>query len=332
MVKPSRPPQAGDLRTPRKRVNQADWHQGEGNSMRNTLFAFGIGLSACLAISACEPQSIDDPVRVRVDGAVAAVVNGEAIYLADVELEATAQGVIGRGEPIGIGHPSYQTILDQLIDQRLMAQEALGKDLHLESSAERRLEAARERVLGNLLVEHLVATNVTEERIRQMYSEQAALQQIEDQVRVALIVVETEDEASTVRERVTTGEEFAVVAFEVSTDSATRIEGGELGYVQPNLMGEPFASTIANTAVGDVSEPFETEAGWSLIKVEDRRTPAPKTLEEMRSDLVTFLTLGEISQILKTLREEAIVEPGNGVPTIDPETLLERAPADDDSL
>ncbi|MEM9739833.1 MAG: peptidylprolyl isomerase [Pseudomonadota bacterium] len=300
--------------------------------MQKSLLGCIAGVGVCVLFAACDVSIADDPVRVGVDGAVAAVVNGDPIYLADIELEATAQGAIATGEPIGIGHPAFQTILDQLIDQRLMAQEAVGKSLDLEANAERRLEAARERVLGNLLVEHLVARNVTEERIREMYAEQAALQQIEDQVRVALILVDTEDEAVRVRERVTTGEEFAVVAFEVSTDTATRIEGGELGYVQPNLMGEPFASTIADTAVGDVSEPFETDKGWNLIKVEDRRTPAPRSLEEMRPDLVTFLTLGEISQILKTLREEAVVEPGNGVPTIDPVTLQSRDPIPDDSL
>ncbi|MEO0786469.1 MAG: peptidylprolyl isomerase [Pseudomonadota bacterium] len=300
--------------------------------MRNTLMIGLGGLAAALILAACEPAAEDAPVRVRVDGAVAAIVNGDPIYLADVELEATAQDLIESGEPIGIGHPSYQSILDQLIDQKLMAQEATGKALHEEANASRRLQAARERVLGNLLVEHLVARNVTDERIREMYAEQARLQQIEDQVRVALIVVDTEEEAIDVRERVTTGEEFAVVAFEVSTDSATRIEGGELGYVEPNLMGEPFASTIANTAIGDVSEPFQTEAGWNLIKVEDRRTPAPKTLEEMRPDLVTFLTLGEISQILRTLRDEAVIEPGNGVPTIDPSTLADPDGVPDDSL
>ena len=300
--------------------------------MCRSLMTLLAGLCAALVLAGCEPAGNDDSVRLRVEGAVAAMVNGEPIYLADVELEATAQGAIASGEPIGIGHPQYQDILDQLIDQKLMAQEAVGKNLHLEGSAQRRLDAARERVLGNLLVEHLVARNVTEERIREMYSEQSSLQQIEDQVRVALIIVETEEEARSVRERVTTGEEFAVVAFEVSMDAASRIEGGELGYVQPNLMGEPFSSVIANTVEGDVSEPFETEVGWNLIKVEDRRTPAPQTLEEMRPDLVTFLTLGEISQILRTLRNEAVVEPGNGVPTIYPDRLPADNPAADDSL
>lgn len=295
------------------------------NALRHALFAAIGGL----VLTACNPQGTDPAARVRVDGAVAAVVNGDPVYLADVELEAAAQGRIDPGEPFGIGHPAYQDVLDQLIDQRLMAQEALAKDLDKEGTSPRRLEAARERVLGNILVESLVAANVTDEKIRQMYAEQVNLQQIDDEVKVSVILVETEEEAETVRRRVTSGEEFSVVAFEVSQDSASRLEGGALGYVQPTLMGEPFSSAIGNTSVGDVSEPFESEAGWYLIKVEDRRTPPPKTLEEMRPEIVTFLTYAEISQILKALRAEAVIEPGNGVPTVTPEELSNPSQPDD---
>lgn len=284
---------------------------------------------AALPMAACTPQDESPAARVRVDGAVAAVVNGDPVYLADVELEAAAQGRIAPGEPFGIGHPAYQDVLDQLIDQRLMAQEALAKGLHQEGTAPRRLEAARERVLGNILVESLVAAHVTDEKIREMYAEQVALQQIDDEVQISMILVDTEEEAIEVRRRVTSGEEFSVVAFEVSQDTATRLEGGALGYVQPTLMGEPFSSAIGNTSVGDVSAPFESEAGWHLIKVDDRRTPPPKTLEEMRPEIVTFLTYAEISQILKALRAEAVIEPGNGVPTVSPEDLASPPPAED---
>ncbi|MCI4645849.1 MAG: peptidylprolyl isomerase [Hyphomonadaceae bacterium] len=288
-----------------------------------------IALLISLPMAACTPREESPAARVRVDGAVAAVVNGDPVYLADIELEAASQGLIEPGEAFGIGHPAYQTVLDQLIDQRLMAQEALAKGLNREGTAPRRLEAARERVLGNILVESLVAAHVTDEKIRQMYSQQVGLQQIDDEVRISMILVETEEEAEEVRQRVTTGEEFNVVAFEVSLDTATRLEGGALGYVQPNLMGEPFASAIGDTSVGDVSEPFESDTGWHLIKVEDRRTPPPKTLEEMRPEIVTFLTYAEISQILKTLRAEAVIEPGNGVPTLSPDDLPATSRPDD---
>lgn len=261
-------------------------------------------------------QRSPDVARVEVDGIVASRVNGSAIYLADVELEATAQGLINPGERIGIGHPAYREVLDQLIDQRLMAQEAEARGLHLDANARRRLESARERVLGNLLVESLVASGVTEERVRQMYSEQVALQQIDDEVRIRHILLESEADALAARTRIMAGEDFSSVAFDISLDTATRIEGGELGYVEPTIIGEPFSSMIADTDVGAVSVPFESEAGWHLIKVEDRRSPPPSTLDQMRPQILTFLTYAEISEILTALRREAVLEAGADVPRI----------------
>ncbi|MEM1105070.1 MAG: peptidylprolyl isomerase [Pseudomonadota bacterium] len=265
---------------------------------------------ACAALVGCEDPGRSEPVRVPVEGAVAAEVNGEPVYLADVELEAAAQGAVETAAALAIGDAAYGEILEQLIDQKLLAQEAVARGLDLDANAQRRLNAARERVLGNLLVEHLVATQVTEERVAAMYAEQAALQQIEDQVRLARIVVATQDAAEAARTRIASGEAFADIAVELSEDSTTRAGGGELGYVEPNRLGEPFSSTIANTGIGEVSQPFETDEGWNLITVQDRRTPPPQTLAEMRPDLVTFLTLGEISQILSSLRREAEITPG----------------------
>ena len=126
------------------------------NALRHALFAAIGGL----VLTACNPQGTDPAARVRVDGAVAAVVNGDPVYLADVELEAAAQGRIDPGEPFGIGHPAYQDVLDQLIDQRLMAQEALAKDLDKEGTSPRRLEAARERAT----VSEVVSTIATVDR------------------------------------------------------------------------------------------------------------------------------------------------------------------------
>lgn len=278
-----------------------------------------IAISSFLAIAACTDQPSDPMAQVPVSGAIATYVNGEPIYLSEVEIEAAAQGRTRPGEGIGIGHPAYQDILDQLIDQRLMAQQAVALGLHTDENAIRRLTSARERVLGNILVENLVAKNITEDRIREMYAEQVALQQIDDEVRIRHILSETEEAAAAARARIMAGEDFSTVAFEVSTDMSTRIDGGDLGYVEPNLLGEPFASQIADTAVGDVSLPFESEQGWHIMKVEDRRTPAPKTLDEMRSEIVTFLTYAEISQILKSLRNDAVLSPGDSVPRYSPD-------------
>ncbi|OYW84407.1 MAG: hypothetical protein B7Z22_10715, partial [Hyphomonas sp. 32-62-5] len=177
---------------------------------------------------------------------------------------------------------------------------------------------AQERIMGNLLVESVVAEQVTDEIIDKMYAEQVRLQQVNDQVSVAHIVTDTEEEAEAVWLRVQAGEAFESLVFNHSKDSATRMENGDLGYVAPNDLPDPYPVVIANTPVGEVSPPFEADGSWRLIKVKDRRTEPPKTREEMRPEIATFLTLNEVSRILRRLRTEATIEQGSGqkyVPT-----------------
>ncbi|MEO0466056.1 MAG: peptidylprolyl isomerase [Pseudomonadota bacterium] len=267
---------------------------------------------------ACEPADPNVETAITVEGAVSSVVNGEPVYFADVELEAVNQGLIQPDAPFGLGHPAYQDVLDQLIDQRLMAQEAVAMQLDEDGTARRRLRAAEERVLGNLLVEDLVARNLSEALILETYGEQVRLQQIDDQVRLRHIVLATQDEALAARQRVLNREDFGALAFELSLDTETRINNGDLGFVAPATLDEPFVSNIANTSVGEMSAPFESDMGWHILQVVERRTPPPTTLDEMRPRIVSFLTLREISQILRSLRDEAVISPGNGVPAYTP--------------
>lgn len=264
------------------------------------------------ALFACSPTPEQAAVNLRVDSAKATTVNGEAIYVSDVELEAASQGIIAAGEPFIAEHPDFQKVLDQLIDQKLMAQEARRLGLDAGNDAQRRLLAAEERILGNILVESLVAKEVNEESIQRMYNEQVQLQQLDDEVRIRHIIVEDQTTADKVIADLQAGGDFAALAFEYSTDKDTRLEGGELGFVAPNHLNDPFPTEIANTQVGAYSRPFETERGWHILQVDERRVPAPKTIDQMRPEIVRFLTFREISKILRALRADARLSSGRG--------------------
>jgi peptidyl-prolyl cis-trans isomerase C len=80
---------------------------------------------AIMTAAACSPPP-EEEVPVRVEGATAATVNGEKIYVSDVELEAVARGLVPAGAKVKSGDPEYDTVLNQLIEQKLMAQEAFG--------------------------------------------------------------------------------------------------------------------------------------------------------------------------------------------------------------
>lgn len=267
---------------------------------------------AVLALAGCTQEGFELEEPREVSREVAARVNGEEIYTADVEVEAVARGLVVSGASLQADDEAYRQVLDQLIDQKLMAQEAKRLGLEKDPAGMRRLEMAQERIMGNLLVESVVSQQVTDEMIDRMYAEQVRLQQVNDEVSVAHIVTDTEEEAEAVWLRIQAGEAFESLVFNHSEDSATRMENGDLGFVSPNDLPEPYPVVIANTAVGEVSPPFEVDGSWRILKVKDRRTEPPKTREEMRPEIATFLTLSEVSRILRRLRTEANIEKGSG--------------------
>lgn len=267
------------------------------------ILSLGLG-----SLAACNPAPNVQINTTIIDSTTAAFVNGETIYISDVELEAVAQGLIEPGSDFGPSHPDFPQVLEQLIDQRLLAQEAVRRGLDKDPAAQRRLAAGRERLLGNILVESLVANEVTEDAIDRMYEEQVKLQQLDDEVRIRQIVVASESDTEIIVDELNNGRDFAEAALEYSTDVRTRLDGGDLGWIKPNELNDPYAAIIGNTVTGAVSEVFETEAGWTILKVDERRTTPPKTKNEMRPEIITFMTFTQISDILRELRFSADIQ------------------------
>lgn len=278
--------------------------------------AVGIIVAGALIVWAFRPADPPaDPVQTAeseleaIDaGPAVAMVRGEPIYLSEVRREAAAQGLIAPADRIAPGDAAFDRVLDELIDQTLLAQEALSRGLDDTPEARRRLETARERILGNVLVEAEVAGAVTDETIARMYEEQVRLVEMGDEVRVRHILVDTREEAEALKERAEAGEDFFTLAFDNSTDEATRLEGGDLGYVTSDSLVGPLAVAAYATPVGQISSPVETEFGWHIVQVTDRRAQLQPDLEELRPRIVRFMTFDTIQRLLADLRDGADIE------------------------
>jgi parvulin-like peptidyl-prolyl isomerase len=81
----------------------------------------------------------------------------------------------------------------------------------------------------------------------------------------------TRTRADSVRTAIVEGSlSFADAAAEFSADTATGANGGDLGRYTPDELVEPLSSTVAGLAVGEVSAPVATPAGFHLIRVSER--------------------------------------------------------------
>ncbi|MFV1999696.1 MAG: peptidylprolyl isomerase [Acidimicrobiia bacterium] len=90
------------------------------------------------------------------------------------------------------------------------------------------------------------------------------------------ILVATQDEARDVQSRLESGENFADLAIELSTDAASGANGGDLGCAPPSGYVPPFADATMSAEVGVVTEPVETEFGYHLILVNERTEAPPE--------------------------------------------------------
>ncbi len=276
-----------------------------------------------LALSACDTQSRGESEEfgaaiVRLGDQIAAEVDGSPIYVSDVHREGVSQGIIEQAETLDPASPLFGQLLEELVDQRLLAQEAIRRNLNDSDEARRRLAAARERILGNILVESVVDGAVTEDALRRMYEEQVKLVELGDEVRARHILVDTYEEAEEIVALISGGGDFAAVALERSKDPASRLEGGDLGYFTPDMMTAPFQRAAFETEVGAISKPFKTEFGWHVLRVEDRRAEQRPTFEEMRARIVRFMTFDEIQRLVDVLRAKAEVRTALGPASAEP--------------
>ena len=109
----------------------------------------------------------------------------------------------------------------------------------------------------------------------------------EPQIRVRHILLDTEEEAQTVLQRLEDGEDFAALATEVSTDTLSAELGGDLGWIPKGEMDTAFDEVAFNLPVGEISDVVETPRGFHIILVEDSdddRELDPEILDQRRRD------------------------------------------------
>ncbi len=105
----------------------------------------------------------------------------------------------------------------------------------------------------------------------------------ERQIHARHILVETQEEAEAVLERLEAGEDFAALAEELSQDPGSAEEGGDLGWFPRRQMVTEFDEAAFSLSPGEISDIVETSFGFHIIKVEDvdeDRELEPVTLQQ----------------------------------------------------
>ncbi len=271
------------------------------------------GLSCALAVAcaaplvACTPRPAPQHAPEPGDKAVATV-DGQTVWASDVKREAVAQGLIGEGEPLDVSSDAFHQMLDEVVDQKLLAAQAIKQKLDKDPMAQRRLAAARDQILGNMLVQSVVDRAVTDQAIQTLYQEQLSRSKLADEIHARQIVVASPAEAEAIKKQLAGGTAFESLAIEKSIDQATRFNGGDLGYFTTDVMPSAYEAALKEAKPGEIVGPVKVDNGFAVIKVEDRRPEQPITLEQAKPQIVRFLTYNQVRDLLKRLRDQSKVK------------------------
>jgi PPIC-type PPIASE domain len=246
--------------------------------------------------AALDAAGAGNPVLARVDG--------YEIRWADVEASARDLPETYRGRIEAI----LPALLGRLIDLRLLVGAGREAGLAEDKAVRQEVTEFEDRLIGEAFVEQKIASALDTKVLRARY--EAYLQGLaaRAEVRTRHILLASRAEALEVIALLDEGADFATLARARSL-APSAAQGGELDYFTRDSMAPAFAEKAFLLKVGEYSSaPLETEFGWYVIKLEDRRSETPRSFFNMRDELRQEARREALDRMLAELRGRANIE------------------------
>jgi peptidyl-prolyl cis-trans isomerase C len=199
-------------------------------------------------------------------------------------------------------------IVDQLVDQTLLAEEGTKGSTEDPLEVKLHLENERRGTLAARVVKERVGAPVDQAEIEAAYQKQVEAFTPQTEYQAAHILVPTEEEAKKIAAELEGGADFAELATLHSTDPGSGASGGSLGWFGAGQMVPEFEAAVKELEPGAVSAPVKTQFGWHIVKLEDTRETTPATLEEARPEIENVIRQQRLEAEIEGLREQAQID------------------------
>nr|WP_257787940.1 peptidylprolyl isomerase [Limihaloglobus sulfuriphilus] len=161
---------------------------------------------------------------------------------------------------------------------------------------------------------------VSDEDVKNYYDENTQQFKQPEQVRASHILVKVEKDASeedkaaakeeikAIKAKIDAGEDFAELAKSES-DCPSGKNGGDLNFFSQGRMVKPFSDAAFAMEVGEISDVVETQFGYHIIKVTDKKEANTQTFDEVKANIKARLESEKrnkyVSSYIEKLKEEA---------------------------
>ncbi len=269
----------------------------------NTTFRHATVTALVLALAAAPALAKDKKADAAAERV--AVVNGKTIPANRADALMAAQMAQGQADTPEL----HNAIREELVRREILAQEAQKKGFDKKPEVQGQMELARQGVLiGAYLNNYVRSHPITDEAVKKEY----------DAIRTALgdkeyktrhILVEKEDDAKAIIEKLKKGEKFEDLAKQSSKDPGSKDRGGDLGWATPGSYVKAFSDAMVKLEKGKFTEaPVKSDFGYHVIMLDDIRELKAPALEEVKGQITQRLQQKMVEQHIAEIRSKAKVE------------------------
>jgi peptidyl-prolyl cis-trans isomerase C len=162
-------------------------------------------------------------------------------------------------------------LLDEIIKRELVYQDAKKMKLDKDPEYLEKVKEFEKMTLISLILKKEVEdkAKVDDAEVKEFFDKNADKFTIGTKIRASHILVETEDQAKKLRERIKKGESFEKLAETFSKDKGSASKGGDIGYFGSGQMVPEFERAVMGLKTNEISEPVKTRFGYHIIKLVD---------------------------------------------------------------
>lgn len=177
-------------------------------------------------------------------------------------------------------------LLDQMVEQKLMALEALARKLDKEPKLQKEYEDLTKNMLMGQLYrqEILEKSQPTDREIKDYYKRMGT------EVKARHILVKAEAEAKAIYQSLKDGADFEETARQKSQDPGSAPRGGDLGWFGWGRMVQAFQKAVFDLKPGQLGKPVQTPFGFHIIRMDSTRPAEIKPFDQMKDMIKQQLT------------------------------------------
>jgi peptidyl-prolyl cis-trans isomerase C len=198
-----------------------------------------------------------------------------------------------------------RNVLDQIISEKLLIQEAKNRGLEQDKDVLEQIKNTTEQILVQSLIEKEIIgkVKVNDQEALTYYEENKDNFITKEQVYLYNILVETEEVAKDILEKLKAGGDFIEIAKEKSTGPSAA-QGGDLGYVSKGDLIPEIENVVFALEIGNISDIIKSEYGFHILKVTDKKPEVLKTFEEVKEEILPTLLSTKQKEAFDNLIEE----------------------------